>query len=60
MSLNGISWTIGPDQNDFTELFLMMYSIKIAQMVPLQWTKGLPDILMRNVFKKNLLHYMNL
>ena len=31
-------------QNDFTELFLIMYSTKIAQMVLLYWKKGLPDL----------------
>ena len=32
------------NQNNFTELFLMVPSTKIAQMVPLPWTKGLPEL----------------
>ena len=31
-------------QNDFTELFLIMDSTKFAEMVPLHWTKGLPEL----------------
>ena len=42
-------------QNNFTGLFLMMPSSKIAQMVPVHWTKGLPEVKIRNVFKQYLL-----
>ena len=31
-------------QNNFTELFLMMPSTKIAQMVPLRYKKGPPEL----------------
>ena len=38
-------------QNNFTELFLWIPSTKIAQMVTLHWTKGLPELQIRNTFK---------
>ena len=38
-------------QNDFTQLFLMMPTTKIAQMVPLQGTNGLPELYIRNDVK---------
>ena len=38
-------------QNDFTELFLMMASTKIAQTVMLGLIQGSPELEMRNVFK---------
>ena len=31
-------------QTNLTELFLMMHSTKILQMVPLHWSKGLPEL----------------
>ena len=42
-------WTTSPEplvqiQNNFTELFLMMASTKIAQMVSLDQIKGLPEL----------------
>ena len=40
-------------QNNFTELFFMMPSTKIAQMVPLRWTKELPELKKRNIFKRH-------
>ena len=42
--LNDISWTTGPNSNDFTELFLVIPSTEIAQIVPLKLTKGLPEL----------------
>ena len=43
-------------QNDFTELFLISHpTTKIAQMVSIYWTKGLPELLIRNVFKQHIL-----
>ena len=35
-------------QNNFTELFLMMASTKIAQMVQPGWIKGPPELLINN------------
>ena len=48
--LNDI-WTTDPNANNFTELFLWIPSTKIAQMVMLCWTKGLPELQIRNTFK---------
>ena len=31
-------------QNNFTELFLIIPSNKIAQMITLRWKKGLPEL----------------
>ena len=42
-------------QNNFTELFLIMPFTKIAQMVLLCLTKRLPEIKIRNIFKRHLL-----
>ena len=50
--LNHISWTTGPIQNNFTELFLITPSTNTAQMVPLFWTKGLSELQIRNIFKQ--------
>ena len=36
-------------QNNFTELFFIMPFIKIAQMVPLHWSKGLQELKIRNI-----------
>ena len=44
-------------QNNFTELFLMMHSTKLAQMVPLNRTKGLLELKIRNGFKRHLLNH---
>ena len=45
MFLNNISsWTTGPIQNNFTELSLKIHFTKIAQMVPLYWRKGPPEL----------------
>ena len=41
---NHISWTTGPYSNNFTELFPVISSTKIAQMVLLKWTEGLPEL----------------
>ena len=42
-------------QNNFTELFLIMPLTKIAQMVLLHWTKGLPELQITNIFKRHIL-----
>ena len=39
-------------QNNSTELFLLIPSTKIAQMVPLCWIKGPPELQIRNIFNK--------
>ena len=44
-------------QNNFTELFLIKPFTKIAQMVPLCWTKGLPERQIRNILKQHLLNH---
>ena len=44
-------------QNNFTELFLMMLSIEIAQMVLLSQTKGPPVLKIGNIFKRLLLNH---
>ena len=44
MSLKTIPNSHVQIQKDFTELFLRMHSTKIAQMVPIYWTKGLPEL----------------
>ena len=41
-------------KNNFTELFLLVPSTIIAQMVPLHWTKGLPELQIRKIFKRPL------
>ena len=54
--LNDISSsTTGQNQNNFTELFLLIPSTKIAQMVLLCWTKGPQKLQIRNIFKIHLL-----
>ena len=42
-------------QNNFTALFLITPSTKIAQMVPLACTEGLPELWIRNIFKQHFL-----
>ena len=42
-------------QNNFTELFLLIPSTKLAQIVLLRWTKGPPEPQIRNIFKRHLL-----
>ena len=44
-------------QNNITELFLIIHSTTFAQMAPLRWTKGLPELHIRNIFKRHL--YLN-
>ena len=49
------SWTTDPNLKKITELFLKIPSNKIVQMVTLYWTKGLPDIQIRNTFERQFL-----
>ena len=53
--LNDISWPLLQIQNNFTELFLIIPSTKIAQMGSLRGTKGLPELQIRNDFKWHFL-----
>ena len=43
-SLKDISWTTGPNSNNFTWMFPMMASSKIAWMVPFHRTGGPPEL----------------
>ena len=43
--------------NISSELFLIIPSTKIAQMVWLHWTKGPPELQIRNLFKPHLLNH---
>ena len=42
-------------QNNFTGLCFIMPLTKIALMVLLHWTKGLPELQIRNIFKRHFL-----
>ena len=50
-------WTTGPNTINFMELFLMMPSTKVAQIVLLRLSKGLLELLIRNIFKQHLLNH---
>ena len=55
-SLNEISsWTTGPNSKLFHRIVPLYTLHQNCKMVPLCWTKGLPELQIRNIFKRHLL-----
>ena len=54
-SLNDISWTTDPNSNKLTELFLVIPSTKISQMVPLNGSAQMDKRIARALDKKCIL-----
>ena len=56
LSARHISWITCPNSKHFHRIIpLDTKSTKVAQMVPLRWTEGQPELQIRNIFKRHLL-----